>query len=159
MRVVIGSDHAGFELKAPIIAQLEALGHSPLDVGTYSTTAVDYPDIARAVAGAIIDGKADIGILLCGSGVGGCVAVNKFPGIRGGLCHDTYSAHQGVEDDDVNVLCLGGRIVGRALAAEIVKTFLAARFSGLERHRRRIEKINEIERQFGTAPAVSKASK
>ena len=159
MRVVIGTDHAGFELKAPIIAQIEALGHTPVDVGTYSTAAVDYPDVARDVAGAILDGKADMGILLCGSGVGGCVAANKFTGIRAGLCHDTYSAHQGVEDDDVNVLCLGGRVVGRALAAEIVKTFLAAKFSGLERHRRRVEKIAEIERQMAAAPAIAKTSK
>jgi ribose 5-phosphate isomerase B len=156
MRVVVGTDHAGFELKGPILDQLKSLGHSAIDVGTNSTEAVDYPDIARSVAETILDGKADVGILLCGSGVGGCVAANKFPGIRAGLCHDTFSAHQGVEDDDVNVLCLGGRVVGRALAAEIVKTFLGARFSGLERHRRRVEKIAEIERQYATAPIPSR---
>jgi ribose 5-phosphate isomerase B len=156
MRVVIGSDHAGFELKAPIIEQVKALGHTPQDVGTFSTDAVDYPDYSRAVAEAILDGRADVGIVLCGSGVGGAIAANKFPGIRAGLCHDTFSAHQGVEDDAVNVLCLGARVVGRSLALEIVKTFLNAKFSGLERHRCRVEKINAIERQY--APESAKAS-
>jgi ribose 5-phosphate isomerase B len=158
MRVVIGTDHAGFELKAPIVAQVEALGHSTVDVGTHSAEAVDYPDYARGVAEAILVGKADVGILLCGSGVGGCIAANKFPGIRAGLCHDTFSAHQGVEDDAVNVLCLGARVVGRALAAEIVKTFLNAKFSGLERHQRRVNKIAEIEKQYSSAAAAAKAS-
>ena len=158
MRVVIGTDHAGFELKAPIVEQLHSLGHSAVDVGAYSTEAVDYPDVARAVAEAILNGQADVGIMLCGSGIGGCVAINKFPGIRGGVCHDTYSAHQGVEDDAVNVLCLGGRVIGRSLAAEIVKTFLDARFSGLERHRRRVEKIAEIERRYAPAGTASKTS-
>ena len=156
MRVVIGTDHAGFELKAPIVEQVKALGHTPLDVGTFNTDAVDYPDYSRAVAEAILDGRADVGIVLCGSGVGGAIAANKFPGIRAGLCHDTFSAHQGVEDDAVNVLCLGARVVGRALACEIVKTFLNAKFSGLERHCRRVEKINAIERQF--APEGAKAA-
>jgi ribose 5-phosphate isomerase B len=158
MRVVVGTDHAGFDLKEPILEQLRALGHTPIDVGTNSRDAVDYPDLARAVAETILAGKADVGIMLCGSGVGGCVAVNKFPGIRGGLCHDTYSAHQGREDDDVNVLCLGARVVGRALAAEIVDTFLKARFSGIDRHRRRVKKIEEIEQQYSPRTAASSAS-
>ena len=148
MRVVVGTDHAGFDLKEPILEQLRSLGHAPIDVGCNSRDAVDYPDFARAIAETILDGKADVGIMLCGSGVGGCVAANKFPGIRAGLCHDTYSAHQGREDDDVNVLCLGARVIGRALAAEIVDTFLKAQFSGIERHRRRVQKIEAIEKQY-----------
>jgi len=160
MRVVIGADHAGFDLKAPIVSQLEALGHTHLDVGTHNHDPVDYPDLAREVAEAILAGKADVGIMLCGSGIGGCIAANKFPGIRAGLCHDTFSSHQGVEDDAVNVLCLGARVIGRALAGEIVKTFLDAKFSGLERHQRRLNKVTEIERQFSTAPAgINSSSK
>jgi ribose 5-phosphate isomerase B len=158
MKVVIGTDHAGFELKAPILAQLKELGHTTVDVGTHSADAVDYPDYARGVAETILEGKADVGILLCGSGVGGCIAANKFPGIRAGLCHDTFSAHQGVEDDAVNVLCLGARVVGRALAAEIVKTFLDAKFSGLERHQRRVNKIAEIEKQYSSQSTGSRAA-
>ena len=148
MRIAVGADHAGFELKGPIVEQLKAAGHTPLDVGTHNDDPVDYPDLAREVADAILQGKADLGIMLCGSGVGGAIAANKFPGIRAGLCHDTFSAHQGREDDDVNVLCLGARVIGRALAQEIVKTFLAASFSGLPRHRRRVEKIAAIEKEF-----------
>ncbi|OFV96372.1 MAG: ribose 5-phosphate isomerase B [Acidobacteria bacterium RIFCSPLOWO2_02_FULL_61_28] len=148
MRIAVGADHAGFELKGPIVEQLKAAGHTPLDVGTHNDDPVDYPDLAREVADAILQGKADLGIMLCGSGVGGAIAANKFPGIRAGLCHDTFSAHQGREDDDVNVLCLGARVIGRALAQEIVKTFLGASFSGLPRHRRRVEKIEAIEKEF-----------
>ena len=147
MRIAVGADHAGFELKGPIIEQLKTAGHTALDVGTHNDDPVDYPDLAREVADAILQGKADLGIMLCGSGVGGAVAANKFPGIRAGLCHDTFSAHQGREDDDINVLCLGARVIGRALAQEIVKTFLAASFSGLPRHRRRLEKIAAIEKE------------
>ena len=147
MTIVIGSDHAGYDLKKPIVEQLEALGHTHLDVGTHNHDPVDYPDLAREVAEAILQGKAELGIMLCGSGIGGCIAANKFPGIRAGLCHDTYSAHQGREDDDVNVLCLGARVVGRSLALDIVKTWLAASFSGLPRHRQRVEKVLEIERE------------
>ena len=158
MRIVIGSDHAGYDLKKPIVEQLETLGHTHLDVGTHNHDPVDYPDLAREVAEAILQGKAELGIMLCGSGIGGSIAANKFPGIRAGLCHDTFSAHQGVEDDAVNVLCLGARVIGRALAAEIVKTFLEAKFSGLERHRRRLNKVIEIEKQYSPAPVVSKAA-
>ena len=153
MKIVIGSDHAGYDLKKPIVEQLESLGHTHLDVGTHNHDPVDYPDLAREVAEAILQGKAELGIMLCGSGIGGCIAVNKFPGIRAGLCHDTYSAHQGREDDDVNVLCLGARVVGRSLALDIVKTWLAASFSGLPRHRQRVEKLLEIEREH-CRPAV-----
>lgn len=156
MRVVIGADHAGFELKGPIVEQLKSLGHVPLDVGTHNHDPVDYPDLAREVATAISQGKADLGIMICGSGVGATVAANKFPGIRAGLCHDTYSARQGREDDDINVLCLGARVIGRSLAQEIVKTWLGASFSGLPRHRRRLEKIAEIEKEHTPAPAEKK---
>ena len=145
VRIAIGADHGGYELKAPIIEQLKAAGHIPLDKGTDSPAPVDYPDIARAVAEAVQQGKADWGIILCGSGVGASVAANKFAGIRAGLCHDTFSAHQGREDDDINVLCLGARVIGRSLALDIVKTWLEAGFSGLERHRRRLEKVAAIE--------------
>jgi ribose 5-phosphate isomerase B len=148
MRVVIGADHAGFELKQPVIDYVKDLGHTPVDVGTYSADAVDYPDNARAVAEKMRTKEADLGIMICGSGVGGCVAVNKFPGVRAAICHDVFSAHQGVEDDDMNVLCLGSRVIGRSLAMELVKTFLGAKFSGVERHQRRLNKVNAIEKEF-----------
>ena len=147
MRIAIGADHAGFELKGTIVEYLKASGHMPLDLGTGSTDPVDYPDVARKVAEAMQQGKADLGILICGSGVGTSVAANKFTGIRAGLCHDTFSAHQGREDDDVNVLCLGARVIGKSLALEIVKTWLGAAFSGLERHQRRLEKVIAIEKE------------
>jgi ribose 5-phosphate isomerase B len=147
MRVAIGADHAGFELKALIIDHLAKAGHELIDVGTHSQEPVDYPDYARAVAEAILSGKTDRGILVCGSGVGACVAANKLAGIRAGLCHDTYSAGQGVEHDDMNVLCLGARVIGPELALELVRAYLAARFSGEERHRRRLAKIEALERE------------
>jgi ribose 5-phosphate isomerase B len=147
MRIAIGADHAGLELKGLIIDHLAKAGHELVDVGTHSPEPVDYPDYARAVAEAILSGKTDRGILVCGSGVGACVAANKLAGIRAGLCHDTYSARQGVEHDDVNVLCLGARVIGPELALELVGTFLAARFSGEERHRRRLAKIEALERE------------
>jgi ribose 5-phosphate isomerase B len=149
MRVAIGADHAGLDLKAFIIDHLAQAGHQVLDVGTHSPEPVDYPDYARAVAEAILGGKTERGILVCGSGVGACVAANKLAGIRAGLCHDTYSARQGVEHDDMNVLCLGARVIGPELALELVSTFLAARFSGEERHRRRLAKIEALEREAG----------
>jgi len=148
MRIVIGSDHAGHELKGPVVDYLKTLGHTPIDVGTHSTDAVDYPDSARAVAETLRGKQADRGIMICGSGVGGSIAANKFPGVRAAVCHDMFSAHQGVEDDDMNVLCLGSRVIGRNLAMDIVKTFLDARFSGLERHQRRLDKVNAIEKEF-----------
>ncbi len=149
MRVVIGADHAGFELKALIVERLTRDGHEVLDIGTHSTEPVDFPDYARAVAEAVLQREAERGILVCGSGVGACVAANKLPGIRAGLCHDTYSAHQGVEHDDMNVLCLGARVIGPELALELVRTFLAARFSGEERRRRRLAKIEALESEKG----------
>ena len=158
MRIVIGADHAGYELKAPIVAQLESLGHTHLDVGTHNHDPVDYPDLARQVAEAVLERRADVGIMLCGSGIGGAIAANKFPGIRAGLCHDTYSAHQCREHNDVNVLCLGSRVIGKSLALDIVKTWLEASFDGLPNHRQRLDKVAAIERQYCPAPAGSKAS-
>ena len=148
MRVVIGSDHAGFELKQEIIARLGELGHEALDIGTNGPEAVDYPDFAEAVALAVIDGKADRGVLLCGSGVGASVSANKIPGIRAAVCHDSYSARQGVEHDDMNVLVLGARIVASSLAKDLVRIFLAAEFTGEERHMRRLNKLKALETRF-----------
>ena len=141
----MGSDHAGFELKRVLAAELRSLGYEIVDLGTHSTDPVDYPDFAEAVGGAVRDGKAERGILLCGSGLGASVAANKLPGVRAGLCHDTYSAHQGVEHDDINVLVLGARIVGPALAHEIVHSYLGAKFTNEERHLRRLNKVKAIE--------------
>jgi len=148
MKVALGSDHAGFQLKTRLVGFLKEKGHEVLDLGTYSSEASDYPDAARAVSEAILHGKAERGVLVCGSGVGASVASNKFPGIRASLCQDTFSAHQGVEDDDMNVICLGERVIGSELAKEIVMTFLSARFSGEERFRRRLEKVKQIEKEF-----------
>ncbi|MGM0404462.1 MAG: ribose 5-phosphate isomerase B [Thermodesulfobacteriota bacterium] len=147
----IGADHAGFALKSEIKAFLKEGNWRVSDLGTHNTNPVDYPDIAWAVCAAILDGKADKGIVICGSGVGASIAANKLRGIRAGLCHDTYSAHQGVEHDNMNVLCLGSRIVGTALAMELAAVFLKARFSGGERHVRRLGKITAIEKT-GRAP-------
>lgn len=151
MRVAIGADHAGFELKQHVTRFVRELGHEPLDLGTHGPEPVDYPDYAEAVADAVLAGRAERGILLCGSGVGAVVAANKLPGIRAGLCHDGYSAHQGVEHDDMNVLVMGGLVVGRELALELVRLFLAARFGGEERHRRRLDKIRALEARFSAA--------
>jgi RpiB/LacA/LacB family sugar-phosphate isomerase len=145
MRVAIGADHAGFHMKQAIIEHLRALGHLVLDLGTNSTDPVDYPDFAAAVAHAVLERRADRGIIICGSGVGASVAANKLPAIRAGLCHDCYSAHQGVEHDDMNILVLGSRVIGPELARDLVSTFLAATFSGQERHRRRLAKIAALE--------------
>lgn len=151
MRVAIGSDHAGFGLKAALADGMRAGGHDVVDVGTDSDAPADYPDYAESLALAVRDGRADRGVMICGSGVGAGVAVNKIPGIRGAVCHDTYSARQGVEHDDMNVLVLGARVVGSALASELVETFLAATFSRAERHRRRIEKVRRLETRHGPA--------
>jgi RpiB/LacA/LacB family sugar-phosphate isomerase len=145
MRVVLGSDHAGFEMKQKLLAWLQTNGFEVLDVGTDSSTPVDYPDFAEAVGMAVRDGLGDRGVLLCGSGVGASVASNKIPGIYAGLCHDAYSAHQGVEHDSMNVLVMGARVVGPALAIELVQSFLNAAFSGEQRHRRRLEKVAALE--------------
>ena len=146
MKVAIGADHAGFDLKQELIPSLRALGHEVSDLGTGSTAPVDYPDIAAAVAQAVRAG-ADRGVLICGSGVGASVAANKLAGIRAGLCHDSYSAHQGVEHDDMNILVLGARVIGVELARELARVFLAARFSHEERHERRLGKIRVLEEQ------------
>ena len=148
MKIVVGADHAGFALKQEIAALLEKDGHEVVDVGTHSTAPVDYPDSADAVGQAVLDGRAERGVLVCGSGVGASVAANKIPGIRAAVCHDVYSAHQGVEHDDMNVLVLGGRIVGPAVARELVCAFVAARFSREERHVLRLQKVNAIERRY-----------
>src|SRR4051812_46506692 len=145
MRIVIGSDHAGFELKEQMIMYLFELGHQLTDVGTRDITPVDYPDYAEAVGVALREGRAERGVIICGSGVGASVAANKLPGIRAGLCHDTYSAHQGVEHDNMNVLVLGARVIGVAMARELVRAFVAAVFSGEERHCRRLDKIKALE--------------
>jgi RpiB/LacA/LacB family sugar-phosphate isomerase len=146
MIIALGADHGGFPLKKSVIAAIESCSYRVLDLGTFDETPVDYPDYAKSVAEALVNERAQRGILLCGSGVGACVAANKIAGIRAGLCHDTYSAHQGVEHDDMNILCLGARVIGTALAVELVKSFLGARFSGAARHRRRLEKIVALEK-------------
>lgn len=148
MRVALGSDHAGFELKQHLLAFVRKLGHEPLDKGALDPTPSDYPDFAEAVGESLRRGDAERGLLICGSGVGASVAVNKMPHIRGGLCHDVYSAHQGVEHDDMNVLVLGSRVIGVAVAEELVVAFLAARFSGEARHQRRLDKVNALEAKF-----------
>ncbi|HVP77440.1 MAG TPA: ribose 5-phosphate isomerase B [Thermodesulfobacteriota bacterium] len=148
MLIAIAADHAGFRLKAVIVEFLKELGYETVDLGTQSEEPVDYPDYARAVAEVMMSRKADRGILICGSGVGACAAANKFPGVRAAICHDTYSAHQGVEHDDLNVLCLGARVLGAELAKEIVRAWLSAVFSGAERHRRRLAKIDQIEKEW-----------
>jgi len=148
MKLVIGADHAGFELKTALAAFLKNSGHEILDVGTFSTDPVDYPDFALAVGRAVRDGQAERGILICGSGVGASVAANKIVGIRAGLCHDTYSAHQGVEHDNMNVLVLGARVIGTALSQELASAFLKAKFTNEERHVRRLNKVLAIESSF-----------
>ena len=148
MKIAVGADHAGFLLKQDVAALLRKDGHAVVDVGTDSTEAVDYPDFAEALGQAILDGRAERGVLVCGSGVGASVAVNKLPGIRAAICHDIYSAHQGVEHDDMNVLVLGGRIVGPAVVPELVRAFVGAQFTGEERHARRLAKVKAIEKRY-----------
>lgn len=148
MIVAIGADHAGYPLKEELRPFLEQLGHEVQDLGTSSTASVDYPDFAEKVALAVRDRRAERGIVLCGSGVGASVAANKVPGVRAGLCHDTYSAHQGVEHDDVNVLVLGARVIGGETARELVRAFLDARFTGEERHQRRLDKVLALEKRY-----------
>ncbi|MFH1116356.1 MAG: ribose 5-phosphate isomerase B [Pseudomonadota bacterium] len=145
MKVAIAGDHAGYPLKKELTVFLDKSGHEVLDLGTHDTGPVDYPDYAEALGRAVQTGRAERGILICGSGVGACVAANKMRGIRAGVCHDTYSAHQGVEHDDVNVLCLGARVIGPAVAEELVEAFLRARFTGEERHLRRLKKVLGLE--------------
>jgi ribose 5-phosphate isomerase B len=146
--IAVGADHAGFRMKEEVVRWLRAEGYEVSDLGAHSLEpADDYPDFAEAVAHAVSSGEAAQGVLICGSGVGATVAANKVPGCRACVCHDTYSAHQGVEHDDMNVLCVGARIVGLELARELVTAFLSARFTGEERHRRRLEKVAAIEHQ------------
>lgn len=149
MKIVVGSDHAGFTLKQEIVERVSHLGHEVQDLGAYNSEPSDYPDFAAVVGKAIMTGAAERGILICGSGVGVCVTANKMPGIRAAICHDTYSAHQGVEHDDMNVLVMGSRIVGSALAFELTIAFLNARFQpSEERFVRRLNKLKQIERLY-----------
>ena len=149
MLVAVASDHAGFLLKGAVLEYLTGLGHSVEDLGTHDTTPVDYPDFAEAVAERILSKRVERAVLICGSGVGASVTANKFPGIRAGLCHDTYSAHQGVEHDHMNVLVLGGRVIGEELAHELVHAFVGAKMSQEERHLQRLAKIDAIEARCG----------
>ena len=148
MRIALSADHAGFMLKDELAAKLTQQGHDVVDLGTHSSAPVDYPDSAEAVATALRDRQAERGIIVCGSGAGVSIAANKFPGVRAAVCHDTYTAHQAVEHDDMNVLCLGSRVVGPALALELSNAFLGAVFSKEDRHQRRLNKVNDIERRF-----------
>jgi ribose 5-phosphate isomerase B len=157
MRIVVGADHRGYQLKAALAHGIRESGHEVVDVGTNGPESVDYPDIALAVGEAILDGRAERGVLVCGSGVGAAIAANKIGGIRAAICHDTYSAHQGVEHDDMNVLCLGSRVIGDELAREIVKAFLTATFEDEERYRRRLAKVVEIERTGGAVPSKAES--
>lgn len=145
MRVAIACDHGGFPLKGTILAAVKEYGHEALDLGAFDETSSDYPDFAEKIGQALVSGEAERGILICGSGIGACIAANKIKGVYAGLCHDTYSAHQGVEHDDMNVLCLGARIIGPALATELVQAFVGAVFSREERHLRRVGKVRAIE--------------
>jgi RpiB/LacA/LacB family sugar-phosphate isomerase len=149
MTVALAADHAGYDMKQLLAAALAGDGYTIIDLGTDSREPVDYPDYALALGAAVLEGRAERGILVCGSGVGACVAANKIKGIRAGTCHDTYSGHQGVEHDDMNVLCLGARVIGTAPALEICRAFLAAQFSNEERHLRRVAKTLAIEQQRG----------
>jgi RpiB/LacA/LacB family sugar-phosphate isomerase len=148
MKIVIGSDHAGFQLKNAMGDLIRSLGHAVLDVGAFNENPSDYPDFAEAVARAVLDGKAERGVLVCGSGVGASVAANKIAGIRAGTCHDTYSGHQGVEHDNMNVLVMGSRIIAVKLAEDIVRAYLAASFTNEERHVRRLAKVRAIEQKM-----------
>lgn len=149
MRVAVGADHAGYSLKSTVIAELERLGHQIVDVGGDGTNSLDdYPDYSKAVGVAVISGAAERGVIVCGSGVGASVAANKVRGIRCALCHDSFSARQGVEDDNMNVLALGARVIGPALTSDLVRAFMQATFSGLERHARRLGKIAKMEEEF-----------
>ena len=156
MKIAMGSDHAGFTLKDDLKKFVESLGHEVIDVGTHSTDPVDYPDFAEKVSVEVISGRAERGILLCGSGVGASVAANKVPGIRAANCEDYYSAHQGVEHDNMNVLVLGGRIVGTALAEDMVRGYLAAEYTHAERHERRLAKVQAIEDRRAEFLAMAK---
>jgi RpiB/LacA/LacB family sugar-phosphate isomerase len=148
MKIVIGSDHAGFQLKNAMGDLIRSLGHSVLDVGAFNENPSDYPDFAETVGRAILDGKAERGVLICGSGIGASVAANKLIGIRAGICHDTYSGHQGVEHDNMNILVMGSRVIGEKLAEDVVRAFLPAKFTNEERHVRRLAKVHALEEKM-----------
>ncbi|ALS25572.1 ribose 5-phosphate isomerase B [Paenibacillus cisolokensis] len=148
MKISVGGDHAGFPLKGVIVSALESMGHEVVDYGTFDTNPIDFPDITRTVCDSVLAGKAERAILVCGTGVGACIAANKIPGIRASVCHDIYSAHQCVEHDDVNVMCIGAQIVGPVLAVELLDSFLKAEFSTEEEFRRRVEKLHRMEKEF-----------
>lgn len=156
MRIAIAADHEGFALKGEIIAYLNSLGHAVEDLGTSDNKPVDYPDYAEALGRAVLEGRCERGIMVCGSGVGAAVAACKLPGIRASVCHDTYSAHQGVEHDDMNVLTMGSRVVGDQLAFEIVRAYVGAVFSGVERHVRRLAKIRALEEKYSGGNSAKK---
>lgn len=145
MKLAIGADHAGFPMKGPVISLLQSWGHTVKDCGTFTSESVDFPDIARQVCAEVLAGRAQRGIMVCGTGVGACIAANKVKGIRAALCHDTFSAHQSVEHDDVNVVCIGAWIIGIKVAEEVLAAFLKARFSTDEEFRRRVRKLREME--------------
>ena len=147
MKVAVATDHGGYPLKDTVITTLRELGHEPIDFGTDSIESVDYPDFAKKAGEAVAKGEADRAILLCGSGVGVCITANKIPGVYACVCHDSYTAYQGVEHDQMNALCLGGRVIGTELAIVIVKSFMSARFSGVPRHERRVDKMKAIEKK------------
>jgi RpiB/LacA/LacB family sugar-phosphate isomerase len=148
MKVVIGSDHAGFRLKNAMGDVVRSLGHAVLDIGAFNENPSDYPDYAEAVGRAVVEGRADRGILICGSGVGASIAANKLAGVRAGICHDTYSGHQGVEHDNMNVLVMGSRVIGEKLADDVVRAFLGANFTNEERHVRRLAKVHALEEKM-----------
>ena len=149
MRIAVGSDHAGFDLKTALATHMADAGHQVDDLGTDSTAPVDYPDYAERLGLALVEGGAERGVLICGSGVGASVAANKIPGIRAAVCHDSYSAHQGVEHDDMNILVLGARVIGSEVARELARIFVAARYTGEARHARRLEKVRAMEQRYG----------
>jgi ribose 5-phosphate isomerase B len=148
MKLVIGSDHAGWALKGGVVAHIKSLGHEVIDVGSYDANPVDFPDIARALTAKVLSGEAQRGIMVCGTGVGASIAANKVPGIRAAVCHDIHSAHQGVEHDDVNVMCIGAQIIGPWLANDLVASFLTAKFDDTEDVRRRVAKLHEMDAAF-----------
>jgi ribose 5-phosphate isomerase B len=154
MKIVFACDHTGTKLRDRLLSFVQELGHETLDLGTHGEAPVDYPDFAEALGRALLQGAADRGVLICGSGIGASVAANKLPGIRAGVCHDSYSAHQGVEHDDMNVLVLGARVIGEELACDLVRIFLGARFTGEERHLRRLAKISRLEKAAFEPEAV-----
>jgi ribose 5-phosphate isomerase B len=158
MRIAIASDHAGVDRKREVADALRTGGHEVDDLGTYTTAPVDYPDYAERLGLAIIEGRAERGVLICGSGVGASVAANKIPGVRAAICHDCYSAHQGVEHDDINILVLGARVIGPELAKDLARAFVAARFTGEERHVRRLAKVRAIEERYDMLRSAPKAA-